>query len=92
MGRRSSIIPELGIYLAEAPPLERVVAIDTLRDLDLAIPPGERDYVSHASMVLAQTVKLVSVQPHMHRRGRAMEVRAVFPDGRVESLISVPKI
>ena len=82
---------ELGLYLAEGPPRERVVAIDTLRDLDLAIPPGEGDVVSHASMVLAQTVKLVSVQPHMHRRGKSMEVRAVYLDGRSEVLISVPK-
>ena len=49
------------------------------------------DYVSRASMTLAQPVKLVSVQPHMHHRGKAMEVRAVYPDGERKLLISVPK-
>jgi|SRR5580700_10791100 len=82
---------QLGLYLADAPPVERVVAIDTLRDLDLAIPAGAPDYVSRASMTLAQPVTLVSVQPHMHYRGKAMEVRAVYPDGRTELLITVPK-
>lgn len=82
---------EFGIYLAGAPPSERVLAIDTLRDLDLAIPPGAPDYVSRASMTLAQPVKLVSIQPHMHRRGKSMEVRAVYPDGRTRLLVSVPK-
>jgi hypothetical protein len=82
---------EFALYLTETPPTERVVAIDTLRDLDLAIPPGDADYVSRASMTLAQPVKLVSVQPHMHYRGKAMEVTVVYPDGRTELLISVPK-
>jgi hypothetical protein len=82
---------ELGIYLADIPPSERVLAIDTLRDLDLAIPAGAPDYVSRASMTLAQPVRLLSVQPHMHRRGKAMEVRAVYPNGRTRLLVSVPK-
>lgn len=90
-GKAVTDYSQLGIYLADGPPVERVVAIDTLRDLDLAIPAGESDYVSRASMTLAEPVKLVSVQPHMHYRGKAMEVRAVYPDGRTEVLISVPK-
>jgi hypothetical protein len=90
-GKEVTDYSQFGIYLADAAPAQRVVAIDTLRDLDLAIPPGERDYVSRTSMMLAQPVKLVSVQPHMHYRGKAMEVRVVYPDGRTELLISVPK-
>lgn len=90
-GKEATDYSQLGIYLAETDPAERVVAIDTLRDLDLAIPAGEPDYVSHASMTLALPVKLVSVQPHMHYRGKAMEVRAVYPSGQTQVLISVPK-
>jgi len=90
-GKEVTDYSQLGIYLAETAPAERVVAIDTLRDLDLAIPAGEPDYVSRASMTLALPVKLVSVQPHMHYRGKAMEVRAVFPSGQTQVLISVPK-
>lgn len=90
-GKEVTDYSQLGLYLAKAAPSERVVAIDTLRDLDLAIPPGARDYVSHASMTLAEPVRLLSVQPHMHFRGKSMEVRAVYPDGRTELLISVPK-
>jgi hypothetical protein len=97
-GKEVTDYSELGIYLADAAPservmapAERVMAIDTLRDLDLAIPPGAADYVSRASMTLAQPVRLVSVQPHMHRRGTSMEVRAVYPNGRTRLLVSVPK-
>jgi hypothetical protein len=90
-GKEVTDYSELGIYLADSAPSHRVMAIDTLRDLDLAIPAGAPDYVSRATMTLAQPVKLVSVQPHMHRRGKSMEVRAVYPDGRMQVLVSVPK-
>jgi hypothetical protein len=29
--------------------------------------------------------------PHMHVRGKAMEIRAVYPDGAVETLLRVPR-
>ncbi|MCU1261193.1 MAG: cytochrome c [Bryobacterales bacterium] len=90
-GKQVTDHSELGLYFADAKVKERVLAIDTLRDLDLAIPAGERDYVSKASMTVALPVKLLSVQPHMHYRGSAMEVRAVYPDGEAEVLVSVPK-
>ncbi len=82
---------ELGLYFASAPPKDRVLAIDTLRDLDLAIPPGDSDYVSTASLTLATSARLLSVQPHMHIRGKRMEVRAIYPDGHSETLVNVPK-
>jgi hypothetical protein len=90
-GKEVTDYSELGLYLADTAPSERVLAIDTLRDLDLAIPAGASDYVSRASMTLAQPVRLVSIQPHMHRRGKSMEVRAVYADGRTRLLVSVPK-
>jgi mono/diheme cytochrome c family protein len=81
---------KLGLYFAPAVPKYRVLAIDTLRDLDLDIPPGEGRYVSHAGFTLGTAVELLSVQPHMHRRGASMEVQAILPDGRVEPLVKVP--
>ena len=89
-GKAVTDYSELGLYLAEGPPVERVLSIDTLRDLDLNIPAGSRETVSRATMTLAHEVKLVSVQPHMHYRGKAMEVTAFYPDGRSEVLVSVP--
>ncbi len=82
---------EFGLYFSQAPPVRRVIAIDTLRDLDLDIPPGGAHYTSQASMTLARSVSLLSVQPHMHLRGAAMEVKAFFPDGKSTVLINVPK-
>jgi hypothetical protein len=90
-GEEATDYSELALYFAPAAPAYRVVAIDTLRDLDLAIPPGERNYTSNAAMTLAQSARLLSIQPHMHLRGKRMEVRAVFPGGETEVLLNVPR-
>src|SRR5579883_2301770 len=67
-GQEATDHSELGLYFAAAPPAQRVLAIDTLRDLDFAIPPGAADYLSHASMKLGSAARLLSIQPHMHVR------------------------
>jgi hypothetical protein len=82
---------EVGLYFSKDMPARRVLAIDTLRDLDLRIPPGDGNYRSEASMTLGRSVQLLSVQPHMHLRGKSMEVRAEFPNGNNAVLVQVPK-
>lgn len=82
---------ELALYFTPAAPAYRVLAIDTLRDLDLAIPPGDRDYPSNAVMTLARDARLLSIQPHMHLRGKSMEVKAAYAGGRTETLLNVPR-
>lgn len=82
---------ELALFFTSQAPAYRILAVDTLRDLDLAIPPDDRDYVSHASMALAQSARLLSIQPHMHLRGKSMSVRAVYPNGKEDTLLNVPK-
>ena len=81
---------EFALYFSGAPPRYRILAVDTLRDLDLAIPPQSAVYVSEANMTLAQPARLLSLQPHMHVRGSSMTVRAKYPDAREETLIDVP--
>ncbi len=82
---------KLGLYFARTAPAQRVLAIDTLRDLDLKIAPQSPDQLSNAQMTLAAPARLLSIQPHMHRRGKSMEVRAVYPDGRTDVLVDVPR-
>jgi hypothetical protein len=81
---------EFGIYFADKPPRERVLSTQT-QDLEIAIPPGDPDYQSLASITFGKPVKLISLQPHMHLRGKAMEIRARYPNGDVETLLDVPR-
>src|SRR5271168_3142798 len=54
------------------------------------IPPGDPDYKVDASFEVQKDVKLVALHPHMHSRGKSFEYRLTFPDGRTETILSVP--
>ena len=81
---------ELGIYFAKQPPRERVVTISPA-DSRLAIPPHDADYRSRATATFSGDAQLLAMQPHMHLRGKAFRIDATYPDGRKETLLSVPK-
>ena len=88
-GKEQTDSSEFGLYFAEQGPRERVLSTQT-QDMEFAIPPGDANYASSASITFGKPVKLISLQPHMHLRGKAMEIRARYPDGRVETLLDVP--
>ncbi len=55
---------------------------------DLDIPPGEIS-VTQDFYVLRWPSRLENYQPHMHMRGKAMAMEAIYPDGRKEILSQV---
>lgn len=57
----------------------------------MQIAPGaERERIS-ACWTASSDVKLTSLMPHMHTRGVAMQIEAVYPDGRKEMVLNVPR-
>jgi hypothetical protein len=42
------------------------------------------------AITLYRPTELISLLPHMHLRGKSMEVRAVYPTGETEKLLWVP--
>ncbi|MBM3793852.1 MAG: thiol-disulfide isomerase [Acidobacteria bacterium] len=81
---------ELAIYFAKEPPVERVVTL-SVQNMIFTIPPGDPAYRSDATVTFAEPVRVVSVQPHMHLRGKAMKIEAVDPAGRKAGVIDVPR-
>jgi len=81
---------ELGIYFAKDAPTERVLTI-TPADNAFAIPPGDGNFQSSTAATLKRDLTLLSLQPHMHLRGKSYRIAARYPDGRVENLIDVPR-
>ncbi len=80
----------IGMTLAKTPP-DRRAFIGLISDGGFAIPPGDPAYEARASLTLAQDVQLLSAGPHMHLRGKAMDMRAVYPNGQSEMLFHVPR-
>ena len=56
---------------------------------DLDIPPGEENVRSEAYYRLTKPARLTAYQPHMHNRGKAQCIEAIYPDLRIEQLSCV---
>ena len=55
------------------------------------IPAFADNYRLTSIQPIRQATTLYTFQPHMHLRGKSMKYTAVYPDGREEVLINVPK-
>jgi hypothetical protein len=55
------------------------------------IPAGAADHRVDAELTLVQDVTLWSMLPHTHLRGKRWEYTVTYPDGKTETLLSVPK-
>ncbi len=55
------------------------------------IPPGAADHRVEAFHIFDQDSRIVSFMPHMHVRGKDISYEIVYPDGRRETALSVPK-
>ncbi len=87
VGKATSDRSKLGLVLAKHPPATRYFLSSGPTALNLMIPAGD----SNAEVVSEVTVglddaKLVYVQPHMHLRGKDMELRAIYPTGEAQTL------
>jgi thiol-disulfide isomerase/thioredoxin len=57
---------------------------------NLRIPPGAPDHVVRTFWKTPREIRLLSLTPHMHLRGKSFAFSAEYPDGRTEILLSVP--
>ena len=83
---------ELGVYFYPkgVVPKNRTVLrmFDVSRGSELDIPPGEMAMTQNFFVIQAPA-RMENFQPHMHMRGKAMSVEAIYPDGRKEVLSAV---
>jgi hypothetical protein len=80
----------IGLIFAKEPPSKTLVTGNAL-NARFAIPPGDANYEVKSSTTFKEDVHLTSFMPHMHFRGKDFTYTAVYPDGRKEVLLSVPK-
>ena len=81
---RSSV----GVWFAKKP-LQYQLYTAVVADPDLAIPPGDSNYLSVGEWEFPFDSDLTLMKPHMHYRGKDMEFKVVYPDGREEILLQV---
>ena len=58
---------------------------------DPTLTPNEIDnYEMRSSYIVDQDIEMISLFPHMHLRGKDMNMTATYPGGRRETLLNVP--
>ena len=80
----------IGLVFGDTPP-EREVRGGAIVHGQFVIPPGAADYRVEADLTFTRDVKLLNLLPHSHLRGVRWEYQAVYPDGRRETILSVPE-
>lgn len=70
--------------------MKKHVMIGRASSLSIDIPAGEDNWPTAGSWTFDEDVHLILLVPHMHFRGKNMLYRMHYPDGRVETLLSVP--
>jgi mono/diheme cytochrome c family protein len=88
-GKPETDSSELGLYLAKEAP-KMVLETRTAENRDFNIPPGEADARTHALYSFKRETLIYDLIPHMHLRGSWFKYEALYPDGRKETLLSVP--
>ncbi len=88
-GRSETDQTQLGLFLHYQIP-ERELVFDVVIDSKFRIPPRDGEFVISKSNEFDTDVILYSMNPHMHFRGKWMRYEAHYPDGRMETLLSVP--
>jgi hypothetical protein len=83
---RSSV----GLILSKQPPERAITSFGVINHY-FKIPPGAANHQVVGCYTLSRDVELFTLFPHMHVRGKAMKYEVIYPDGRQETLLDVPR-
>jgi hypothetical protein len=85
--------PLIGFTVSDTAPAKRWMSYGiTAGGPNFAIPPNEANYKSPPmDLEFLVDAVLVEMMPHMHLRGKDMTYHLIYPDGRDEIVLSVPK-
>lgn len=79
----------VGLIFAKEPP-KKMVITHAVANHYFRIPPSANNHEVTACHEFDKDVNLINYMPHMHVRGKDMKYEVVYPDGRHETLLSVP--
>jgi hypothetical protein len=81
---------QVGFVFAKTPPVDEIRA-NSFQNGSFTIPAGAAEHQVPAELGFREPVRVYGLLPHTHLRGKRWEYRLVYPDGRSEVILSVPK-
>jgi hypothetical protein len=85
-GKATSDRTKVGLIFSDTPPDKKYVSLNPSNPT-FVIPPGEPNYKVEASATMNFDGELTSIYPHAHLRGKAWELRVIYPTGEEETLL-----
>jgi len=89
-GQVSKDRTKIGFVFAKEP-AKKLLVTGNAANARFAIPPGDSNYEVKSTRTFNEDVYITSFMPHMHVRGKDFIYTAVYPDGRSEVLLNVPR-
>jgi hypothetical protein len=86
-GKETTDRSRLALVFAKEPPKYRFFVNEGPNASNLAIPAGDPNAEVVSEMTAQVDTQLVYMQPHMHLRGKDYEVRLIYPDGKMETVL-----
>lgn len=90
-GSPQTDLSEVGIVFADPKEVKREMIVAAALNFKFQIPPGASDFRLEATDKIGQDSLLYALTPHMHLRGKSFRFEALYPDGREEILLDVPR-
>lgn len=88
-GKPETDVTSVGLIFAKEPPKQIARRIDLSNHMFL-IPAGDPNHLVTECHTFQKDMYITSLTPHMHLRGKSMEMVVTYPDGRKETLLNVP--
>jgi len=88
-GKTETDATSVGLLFATAPPSRISRRIDLSNQMFM-VPAGAEEQEVTECHTFDKNVLITSLTPHMHLRGKAMQIIADLPDGQRQTLLSVP--
>ncbi len=90
-GKPQEDISTLGLKFCEAREVTQKTESAFAINLVFSIPPGAKDHKVTSKAFFKEDKLLLSMTPHMHMRGKSFRYEAIYPDGKRELLLDVPR-
>ena len=80
----------VGLIFSKEPP-KQLVTTNSVGNILFKIPAGAVNHTVTACRTIKRDTTIYALLPHMHLRGKAMKYEVYYPNGKSETLLSVPK-
>jgi mono/diheme cytochrome c family protein len=80
----------VGLTFAKAPPKYELL-MNAFANEAISLPPHDPHYRAESTLRFRADARVLSFTPHMHWRGKDYRYEVIYPDGRKETVLSVPR-